>query len=127
MANLQHLIAALGKVADAYAPYAPEPNDDDSDLNDDDSGSDDGDPNDGPRSYDPADDEADKENAEDEDQESDFRRRKALGTVMLLHKLDREAEGRFITELKTENLVSFNATRSYHRPSKNWTASDWPS
>lgn len=33
MATQQHLIAALGKVQDAYAPYAPHPNDDDSDLN----------------------------------------------------------------------------------------------
>jgi len=32
MANLQHLIAALGKVADAYAPDAPDPNDDPDDA-----------------------------------------------------------------------------------------------
>jgi hypothetical protein len=110
MATLQHLIAALGKVADAYAPYAPDPNNSDSDLNDDDP-DDDGDHNDGLGSYYPADDEADKENADDDDQESDFRRRKALGTMMLLQKLEHEAELRFMTELEAENqaIVQRNA------------------
>jgi hypothetical protein len=77
-------MAALGKVADAYAP---DPNDD-SDASDedpdDDPGNDDGDPQDDSRSYDP--------DEEDEDQESDFRKRKPLGTVMLLEHLEEQAE-----------------------------------
>jgi hypothetical protein len=111
MANINHLLAAVGKVADAYAPYAPDPNDNDSLLNDNDPGSDDGDLNDDPRRYDPANDEAAEEHAEDEDQESDFRRRKPLGTVMLLQKLKDEAEVRFMTELEAENqaIVQRNA------------------
>jgi hypothetical protein len=47
-------------------------------------------PLDDPRSYYP--DEADSENAEDEDEERDFRRRKPLGTVMLLERLEQQAE-----------------------------------
>jgi hypothetical protein len=85
MANLQHLIAALGKVADAYAP---DPNDD-PDASDkdpeDDPGNDDGDPLDDPRSYSPDEDEADRENAEDKDgdDEDDFSKPKVFSTVML--------------------------------------------
>jgi hypothetical protein len=90
MATIQHLIAALGKVADAYAPYAPDPNDDpdasDEDPNDDPDDAD-GDPLDDPRSY-PDDDEPDQH---DDDQESEFNRRKPLGTVMLLERLDEQA------------------------------------
>jgi hypothetical protein len=84
MANLQHLITALGKVQDAYAPYAPDPNDD-PDATDDPNGdpdNDDGDPLDDPRSYSP-----NEDTDEDEDQESDFRRRKPIGMVMLLERL----------------------------------------
>jgi hypothetical protein len=107
MANLQHLIAALGKVADAYAPYAPDPNDDpdasDKDPNDD-PADDGGDPNDDPRSYYP-DDEADKENAEDKDgdDEDDFSKPKIFSTVMLLNKLENESDLRFKTEWKARN------------------------
>jgi hypothetical protein len=96
--KLNNLLAALREVA----ADTPDPNDDDSDWNEDDPAADGGDPNDDPRSYYP--DATDTDNAE-EDEESDFRRRKPLGTVMLLHKLEREAEGRFITELKAENLA----------------------
>lgn len=81
--EIDNLLAALREVA----ANQPDPNDDDSDWNEDDPADD----ND-TRSYDP--DEADEENAEDQDQESDFRRRKPLGTVMLLAKLDAEAEDR---------------------------------
>jgi hypothetical protein len=108
MANLQHLIAALGKVADAYAPYASDPNDDpdasDKDPNDD-PGNDDGDPLDDPRSYSPDDDEGDKENAEDKDgdDEDDFSRPKIFSTVMLLKKLENESDLRFKTEWKARN------------------------
>jgi hypothetical protein len=100
MANLQHLIAALGKVADAYAPYAPDPNDDpdasDKDPNDN-PGNDDGDPLDDPRSYSPDEDEADKENAEDKDgdDEDDFSRPKVFSTVMMLERLESEAEQKY--------------------------------
>jgi hypothetical protein len=100
MANLQHLIAALGKVADAYAPYAPDPNDD-PDASDkdpeDDPGNDEGDPLDDPRSYTPDDDEADKENAEDKDgtDEDDFSKPKVFSTVMLLQRLESEAEQKY--------------------------------
>jgi hypothetical protein len=92
MANLQHLIVALGKVADAYAP---DPNDD-PDASDkdpeDDPGNDDGDPLDDPRSYSPDDDEADRENAEDKDgdDEDDFSRPKIFSTVMLLQNYSME-------------------------------------
>jgi hypothetical protein len=97
MGNLQHLIAALGKVQDAYAPYAPDPNDDDSDLNDDDPGNDDGDPLDDPRSYSPDNDEADSENAEDKDgtDEGDFSKPRIFSTVMLLRRLKSEAEQKY--------------------------------
>jgi hypothetical protein len=102
MANLQHLIAALGKVADAYAPYAPDPNDDDDDAGDpnDDPGNDDGDPLDDPRSY-PDDDEA--PDKDEEDDEDDFSRPKIFSTVMLLNKLQHESDVRFDTEWKARN------------------------
>jgi len=74
-------MAALGKVADAYAPYAPDPNDDDSDLNDDDPGNVDDDPLDDPRSY-----------PDDDDDENDFSKAKISSMVMLLQKLEDEAE-----------------------------------
>jgi hypothetical protein len=89
MADLQHLIAALGKVADAYAPYAPDPNDDPDETNDplDDPGDDDGDPLDDPKSYYP-----DEKDDQNENEESDFRRRKPLGMVLLLQRLEQQAQ-----------------------------------
>jgi hypothetical protein len=81
---MHHLIAALGKVADAYAPYAPDPNDDDSDLNDDDPGNVDDDPLDDPRSY-----------PDDDDDENDFSKAKISSMVMLLQKLEDEAEQKY--------------------------------
>src|ERR1700730_13197755 len=125
MANLQHLIAALGKVADAYAPYAPDPNDDpdasDKDPNDD-PADDGGDPNDDSRNYSPDDDEADKENAEDKDgeDEDDFSKPKIFSTVTLLNKLENEADQRFITERKARNqeIVRRNTRPPLTKPSK---------
>jgi hypothetical protein len=122
MANLQHLIVALGKVADAYAP---DPNDD-PDASDkdpeDDPGNDDGDPLDNPRSYSPDDDEADRENAEDKDgdDEDDFSRPKIFSTVMLLNKLQHGADLRFKTEWKGRNqeIVRHNARPPVTPPSK---------
>jgi hypothetical protein len=84
--KLNNLLAALREVA----ADTPDPNDDDSDWHEDDPGDDGGDPNDDPRSYYP--DETDTDDAEDQDQESDFRRRKPLGTVMLLQRLEEQAE-----------------------------------
>jgi hypothetical protein len=103
MANIQHLIAALGKVADAYAPYARDPNDDpdsrddpnddpddsDKDPNDD-PGNDDGDPLDDPRSYPDDDDDPDKDDEDDEDDEDDFSKPPVFNTVMLLERLELE-------------------------------------
>jgi hypothetical protein len=89
MANIQHLIAALGQVANAYAPYAPDPNDDDSDLNGDDPGNDAGNPNDDPRSYPDHDDDP---NNHDDDDEDDFSRPKPFRTLMLLARLEQQAE-----------------------------------
>ena len=125
MANLQNLIAALGKVADAYAPYAPDPNDDpdasDKDPNDD-PADDGGDPNDDSRNYSPDDDEADKENAEDKDgeDEDDFSKPKIFSTVTLLNKLENEADQRFITERKARNqeIVRRNTRPPLTKPSK---------
>jgi hypothetical protein len=122
MANIQHLIAALGEVADAYAP---DPNDD-PDASDkdpeDDPGSDDGDPLDDPRSYSPDDDEADRENAEDKDgtDEDDFSKPKVFSTVMLLNRLQAEADLRFDTECRAENhaIVQRNVKPPPRLPSK---------
>jgi hypothetical protein len=122
MANLQHLIAALGKVADAYGRYAPDPNDDpdasDKDPNDD-PGNDDGDPLDDPRSYSP--DEADKENAEDEDgtDEDDFSRPKVFSTVMLLERLESEAEQKYYEKRRlTAKQLRFTAPTKLQQKSE---------
>ncbi len=70
------------------------------------------DPLDDPRSYYP-DEHADKEDAEDEDgdDEDDFARPKPFRTVMLLQKLEAEAEATFNTEWKARNqeIVRRNA------------------
>jgi hypothetical protein len=124
MATIQHLIAALGKVADAYAPYAPDANDDpdasDKDPNDD-PADDGGDPNDDPRSYYP-DNEADKEDAADKDgdDEDDFSRPKVFSTVMLLNKLEHEADLRFKTDWKAMNqeIVRRNPGPPLTQPSR---------
>lgn len=119
MANLQHLMAALGKVADAYAPYAPDPNDDPDETDDpnDDPGNDDGDPNDDPRSY-PDDD--DDPNKDDDDDEDDFSKPKIFSTVMLLQKLEQEADLRFKTEWKAINqeIIRHNTRPPATPPSK---------
>jgi hypothetical protein len=113
MANLQHLIAALGKVADAYAPYAPDPNDDPDDTDDPeaDPGNDDGDPLDDPRSY---------PDEDDDDDEDDFSKPKIFSTVMLLQRLEHEADLRFKTEWKARNqeIVRRNSRPPVTPPSK---------
>jgi hypothetical protein len=119
MANLQHLIAALGKVADAYAPYAPDPNDDPDGTDDpnDDPANDDGDPLDDPRSYT---DDDDDPNKDDDDDEDDFSKPKIFSTVMLLQKLEHEADLRFRTEWKARNqeMVRRNTRPPSRPPSK---------
>jgi hypothetical protein len=85
--KLNNLLAALREVA----ADTPDPNDDDSDWNEDDPAADgDTDPLDDSGSYYP--DATDTEDAEDQDQESDFRRRAPIGTVMLLQRLEERAD-----------------------------------